>query len=107
MKLFLSMMTCLLLLATSVAHSACTEAAEPLLPDPDVAVMEDILRAQSAVKHYLVRQETFLSCINNNNRHDAAVDKMHDVAAQYNNMARRYKSRMKSMNMVVDLALLI
>jgi hypothetical protein len=84
------------------------EAVVPELPNPDVAVMSDILRAQQAVKQYLARQEKYLSCLGDDSfRHDAAVDKMHEVANSYNNMARRYKSRMESMNMVVDLALLI
>jgi hypothetical protein len=97
----------LLLSISSSSHSACIEAAVPELPNPDVAVMSDILRAQDAVRQYIARQEKYLSCVGDNLRHDAVVDKMHEVANSYNNMARRYKSRMESMNMVVDLALLI
>ena len=97
----------LLLSISSNSYSACKEAVVPELPNPDIAVMSDILRAQEAVKLYIARQEKYLSCVGDNFRHDAVVDKMHEVANSYNNMARRYKSRMESMNMVVDLALLI
>jgi hypothetical protein len=108
MKLFIAISTFVFsMTASNSAFSMCTEAAVPVLPDPDTAVMSDILRAQDAVKQYLARQEKFLSCVSDSSRHNAAVDKMHEVADQYNNMARRYKSRMESMDMIVDLALLI
>lgn len=109
MKSLVALSALLLLLSiSSTSHSACIEAVIPALPNPDNAVMSDILRAQDAVKQYIARQEKFLSCVGDNSfRHDAIVDKMHEVANSYNNMARRYKSRMESMNMVVDLALLI
>lgn len=108
MKALGAIATLLLLLSLSTASSAaCMEAVVPELPDPDTAVMSDIVRAQGAVKQYLARQEKFLACVAGRLRHDAAVDKMHEVAAEYNNMARRYKSRMQSMDMVVDLALVL
>lgn len=108
MKSLVALSALLLLLSiSSSVYSACSEAAVPELPNPDTAVMSDILRAQDAVKQYLARQERYLTCVGDNFRHDAVVDKMHEVANSYNNMARRYKSRMESMNMVVDLALLL
>lgn len=81
------------------------EAVVPELPDPDTAVMSDMLRAQEAVKQYLARQEKYLSCVGNSFKHDAAVVKMHELADRYNNLARRYKSRLESLDMVIDLAL--
>jgi hypothetical protein len=108
MKSLVALSVLLLLLSiSSSAYSACLEATVPELPNPDTAVMSDILRAQDAVKQYLARQESYLTCVGDNFRHDAVVDKMHEVANSYNNMARRYKIRMESMNMVVDLALLL
>ena len=109
MKSLVAISALLLLLSiSSTSHSACIEDVVPELPNPDIAVMSDILRAQEAVKQYIARQEKYLSCVGDDSfRHDAVVDKMHEVANSYNNMARRYKTRMESMNMVVDLALLI
>jgi hypothetical protein len=108
MKSFVAISALLLLLSiSSTSHSACIEAVVPELPNPDIAVMGDILRAQGAVRQYIARQEKYLACVGDNFRHDAVVDKMHEVANSYNNMARRYKSRMESMNMVIDLALVI
>jgi hypothetical protein len=106
MKSLIAISTLLLLLfIASPAYSACIEAAVPKLPDPDTAMMSDIIRAQNAVKQYLARQEKYLSCVGSTNKHDAAVDKMHEIAEQYNTMSRRYKSRQESMDMIVDLAL--
>ena len=108
MKLVMAISTLIsVLLLASVSQAACKEAVVPELPDPDTAVMNDMLRAQAAVKQYLLRQEQYLSCVGDNFRHDAAVDKMHDVAEQYNNTARRYRIRLESMDMIVDLAQLI
>ena len=108
MKSFAAVSALLLLLSiSSNLYADCIEAVVPELPNPDTAVMSDMLRAQDAVKQYIARQEKYLSCVGYGFRHDAVVDKMHEVANSYNNMARRYKSRMESMNMVVDLALVL
>ena len=77
----------------------------PLLPRADTAEEEDILKAHAAVIQYLKQQESFLACVNSDLKHDAAIDRMREVTEKFNKLARRYKSRLKAMDMFTDLAM--
>ncbi len=76
------------------------------MPNPDMASEYEMLQAQLAVKHYLATQEQYLNCVQNHRKHNKVIDRMHDIADQYNRRAKRYKTRMESQNMITELALL-
>ncbi|WP_101760214.1 hypothetical protein [Oceanicoccus sp. KOV_DT_Chl] len=91
---------------SALVDAACIEAEAPGLPHPDEAGEYEMLQAQFAVKEYLAQQELFLSCVQDGRRHNQAIDRMNDIADQYNRSARRYKARMESMDRMTELALL-
>lgn len=102
---FIALLSCLVI--APQVWSACREAAVPRLPNPDLAVEAEMLRAQLEVRRYIALQEEFLTCVQNNSRkHNQVVDLMHEVANKYNSTARRYKARLQSMNMITELAFL-
>ena len=105
MKRFLGSLMLLLLLSPVSSWSACNEAVVPGLPHPDWTDEAEMLQAMAAVKRYIAAQEVFLSCVQNERRHNRAVERMHEIARKYNTMARRYKARMQSMDMFTELAL--
>lgn len=100
-KLLKSSLVIVLLWATT-AWSSCQEAVVPELPNPDWVDEQDVLRAQRAVKQYIQEQEIFLSCVRRASMHNAALNRMHTVAKKYNEMARRYKARKASMNIMTE-----
>lgn len=69
-----------------------------------MALEQDIIRAQQAVKHYLALQQRYLSCVNSDARHDAAIDRMREMARRFNNLAREYKARLQAADMITDMA---
>lgn len=93
-------------LFSSLAIAACEEADIPNLPHPEDVGEYEMLQAQFAVKQYLAEQKMFLSCVQNGRRHNKAVDRMHEVANQYNRSAKRFKARMESLNRMTELAFL-
>ena len=98
------MSACLLLMTVPAwSGSDCKEALVPGLPDPDLADELEMLRAQHAVKRYMVAQQDFLSCVQSNRRHNRAVERMQELAEKYNRMSRRYKARMQSLDMFTEL----
>ena len=93
-------------LSASSVWAACAEAAAPVMPNPDMASEYEMLEAQLAVKNYLATQEQYLNCIHSHRKHNQAIDRMHDIADQYNRKAKRYKARMESQDMITELAFL-
>lgn len=89
-----------------LVHANCRAAAEPEFPDPETALHIDMLKAQDAVKLYIAKQETYLSCIDNAIQYNRVVEEMHRVADKFNSLARRYKVRRESLGMYTDLALI-
>ncbi len=88
------------------AWSGCEEPVIPEIPNPDLAGEAEMLRAQRAVQRYLSLQEDYLHCVRYDiRRHNRAVERMHEVANDYNSTARRYKARMEARNMITELAL--
>jgi hypothetical protein len=92
----------ILLFWATAAWSSCQEALVPELPSPDWVDEQDVLRAQRAVKQYIQEQEIFLTCTRRASAHNAAVNRMHAVAKKYNEMARRYKARKASMDIMTE-----
>ena len=84
----------LLCLGSSTAAIACTEPQAPLLPDPESAVTPQMVKAKNDVKVFLSEAEAFLDCNKSSKKHNKMVDQMNDIANQFNEIVRAYKSKM-------------
>ena len=99
-------LTLLFVFNAAPAWSACKEAQEPLLPNPDLADINERLEAQVAVKSYIQRQQQVLACSRDGFRHNRAIDRMHDIAREFNKRTRRFKAKQASEDMFTELALI-
>lgn len=76
--------------------NACIEPLPPILPDPQVAVIAEMVKAQKEMKRYVAEQEGFLQCVESAEEHNQAIDRMKAMAARFNHIIREYKTRVKS-----------
>jgi hypothetical protein len=98
---------CGLLIATG-AHAACEFPANIEVPDGSTATEAEMVAAQSAVKEYMAKVEDYLTCLAaeasdlgmditeddmriRDMRHNAAVDEMEKLAAEFNAQIRAFK----------------
>jgi hypothetical protein len=96
---------------------ACEYPERILIPNGNTATKEEMLAGQSGVKNYVAAMETYLECIVEeekmareemddlepedeqeredalNKKHDAAVDEMERVAAQFNAEVQAYRAQ--------------
>lgn len=109
MKLFFS---AILLMASSMSLAECERPAAPELPDGDTSDMQAMVDGQKAVKAYVAGTEAYLDCLTAEDTqagaeenpeaaaarievHNAAVDEMEQVAAEFNEEIREYKEKAK------------
>ena len=101
--------TALLLAFSSLALAECDRPAAPELPDGEVSDLAAMVEGQKAVKTYVTGTEAYLECMSAENEsaeemtpeeqaervnaHNAAVDEMEAVAAQFNEEIREYKAK--------------
>ena len=94
----------------SAAHAACPYPEAVAVPDGATATTEQLVDAQARIKQYMAEMEAFLDCLDreeaelgreptaeelqvHNQRHNAAVDEMEQVAADFNEQVRAYKKQ--------------
>lgn len=75
------------------AHAACKSIDAPTLPDPDTAVLAQMVKAQNEVKAYIKAQQEYLNCTKSGLRYDRAFKQMQKVAKKFNTITRAYKNR--------------
>jgi hypothetical protein len=111
MASFGNLVLCTLLLAgASAAHAACEFPATVKVPDGRTASKEDMTAARGMVEQYLASMESYLACLDSESaamaldqqtpeqkslhtkRHNAAVDAMETVAADFNEQIRAFKA---------------
>lgn len=112
----LSIATLLFLLATQ-AHAACEYPARAKIANGSTATKEEMLESQREVKTYMAAMDVYLECIEEeekqareeleepsqeelvqrteilNKKHNAAVEEMEIVAAEFNEQVRLYKAQ--------------
>jgi len=72
----------------------CSEPDRPQLPDPANAVTPEMIKAKNEVKSYMSAADNYLSCKKLSRRkHDAMIDKMHTLAAEFNKVIKEFKKR--------------
>jgi hypothetical protein len=100
----------LLMLLSSSGFAECSRPDAPTLPDGEVSDLATMVEGQKAVKAYVAGTEAYLECLSEENEksseelaeeeiarrvemHNAAVDDMEKVAAQFNEEIREYKAQ--------------
>jgi len=94
----------------STAIADCPYPQRATVPDGATATTEQLVDAQSLIKKYMAEMEAYLECLDreeaergrdptadevqmHNQRHNAAVDEMENVAADFNEQVRAYKTQ--------------
>jgi len=81
-------------LTFSSLSNACDAPAEPSIPNADTTVTAEMVKAQNDVKAYMAAAEAYLSCVRSDAKHNEMVSRMEEVAAEFNDAVRTFKSRM-------------
>lgn len=93
-----------------LAHGACPYPESAQVPDGTTATTEEMVDGQTRIKKYMAEMEAYLDCLDqeeadlgreptadelqlHNQRHNAAVDEMEKVAAEFNEQVRAYKQQ--------------
>ncbi len=79
----------------SSAGWACSAPEAPTLPDPQTAVLAEMVKAQKAVKKYVAAGEEYLKCEKNTAKYNGMVDAMQDISADFNARIKEFKSLKK------------
>lgn len=96
--------------ASSLVYAACPYPEEVQIPDGSTATTEEMVSGQTQIKQFMAEMEAYLSCLDreeadldreptteeltmHNQRHNAAVDTMESVAAEFNDQVRAYKKK--------------
>lgn len=113
MRAFAPILLAALTLAAANVRAACEYPPEVKIPDGAKANQEEMAAAQASVKKYMADMETYMSCLDAEaaaipadqqtpeqkalvvKRHNAAVDAMENVAAQFNAQVKAFKAAAK------------
>lgn len=93
-----------------IAHAACPYPDGVKVPDGATSTTEEMVAGQTRIKKYMAEMEAYLDCLDreerelgreptpeevqlHNQRHNAAVDEMEKVAADFNEQVRAYKKQ--------------
>jgi hypothetical protein len=93
-----------------LASAACPYPESVSVPDGSKATTEEMVTGQTNIKQYMSEMEAYLDCLDreeaelgreptaeelqlHNQRHNAAVDEMERVAADFNDQVRAYKKQ--------------
>ena len=87
-------LTALLGFSTNL-FAACDKPESPMLPDPSSAVTAQMIKAKNDMKDYIAAAETYLKCVESDNkRYNTMVESMQKAAEDFNAIVRKYKERM-------------
>lgn len=110
-KISTFLLGCTVTLGMATAKAACTFPDEVNVPDGATASEQEMLAGRDAVQQYMATMNEYLSCLDEEStaaaeeeetpeqkqmhvaRHNAAVEQMETLAADFNEQLRAYKSR--------------
>jgi len=80
------------------AFASCDKPSAPALPDANTAVTPEMVKAKNQVTTYMKEAEAYLSCLDKGNvvDHNTMVDSMEKIAAQFNELIKEFKARVKA-----------
>ncbi len=93
-----------------IAYAACPYPEGVEIPDGTTATTEEMVDGQTRIKQYMAEMEAYLDCLDqeeadlgreptaeevqlHNQRHNATIDEMEKVAAEFNEQVRAYKKQ--------------
>lgn len=98
MKLTAKALVLTTVLSSGSVIAACDKPTPPTMPDPDIAVTAQMMKAKNEIKAFISMAESYLACIESTNdikSHNEMVDAMQATADRFNQVVRQYKARMK------------
>jgi hypothetical protein len=80
------------------AFANCAKPSAPALPDASTAVTPEMVKAKHQVTSYMKEAEAYLACLDKGNvtDHNAMVDSMEKIAAEFNALIKEFKARIKA-----------
>ena len=82
-------------LAPASTLATCHKPTPPALPNPDSAVVAQMMKAKHQMRAFMAAANTYLDCVaHDNTQYNAWVDEMTRAADAFNTIVRRYKKRM-------------
>ncbi len=89
---YLSLLVTIGLFSSSL-QAACDAPEAPELPDPETAVLAEMVKTQKDVKKYLAAGEDYLKCEKNTIKYNRMVDEMKVVGDSFNAGIKAFKER--------------
>jgi len=83
------------LVLCSPAVFACAAPSPPAIPDPNSAVLAEMVKAQKDVKKFLADAEGYLGCEKDSGKYNSMVDAMKTTGDEFNTAIRAFKAKMK------------
>ena len=82
------------MLMAGSAFAACTAPEDPAIPEGNTATGADMFKAKKDIESYMESAEAFLNCGGvPTMQYNRMVDKMEQVAKQFNSSLRAYKAK--------------
>lgn len=66
------------------------------MPSAETAVIAEMIKAQKEVKKYIAEANAFLECVKSDASHNKMLDRMKEIAAEFNGITASYKARKKA-----------
>lgn len=80
-------------LFSSQLQAACEEPEAPDLPDPETAVLAEMVKAQKDVKKFISEGEEYLKCQKGVQKYNRMVEQMKEVGDNFNASIKAFKAR--------------
>jgi hypothetical protein len=94
-RAFLSIFTFTLILVGAASSQACDEPSPPAIPDPNTAVLAEMVKAQKDVKKFISSGDSYLKCQKNDNKYNKMVDLMKTTGDEFNKAIKAFKAKVK------------
>ena len=78
---------------SGVSYAGCDAPEEPQIPNAETTVTAEMVKAQNDVKQFMAAAENYLSCVNNSTKHNRMVNRMEEVAEDFNQVVRAFKAK--------------
>jgi hypothetical protein len=94
MRGFLNVFFTFLLLGAAHTH-ACNEPTPPAIPDPNTAVLAEMVKAQKDVKKFIAAGDSYLKCQKNDTKYNSMVSLMQSTGDNFNKAIKAFKAKVK------------
>ena len=81
------------LVVSAPAYSVCEIPVAPNLPDPNKAVLAEMIKAQNDAKLYIKLSNDCLRCMKDDDKRELVENTLREFSIRFNNTIRSYKAR--------------